>query len=50
MECNVFLIQNYFFRWFLIVAVGTAILSFTMFSTWMISGERQGIEYRKKYF
>ncbi|CAD8092756.1 unnamed protein product [Paramecium primaurelia] len=36
--------------WFLIVAIGTGILSFTMFSTWMISGERQGIEFRKNYF
>lgn len=29
-----------YLRWFLIVAIGTGILSFTMFSTWMISGER----------
>ena len=25
-------------------------MSFTMFSTWMITGERQAIEFRKNYF
>lgn len=49
MECNVHHNLN-IHRWFVVVAIGTAILSFTMFATWMISGERQGIEFRKNYF
>ncbi|CAD8161006.1 unnamed protein product [Paramecium pentaurelia] len=36
--------------WFLLVAIATGTLSFTMFATWMIAGERQGIEFRKNYF
>jgi hypothetical protein len=39
MECNVLHNLN-ILRWFVVVAIGTAILSFTMFATWMISGER----------
>jgi len=34
----------------LIVGAGTFFASFVMFSTWMISGERQAVLYRKKYF
>jgi ATP-binding cassette subfamily B (MDR/TAP) protein 1 len=26
------------------------LLSFIMFATWMITGENQGIEFRKRYF
>ncbi|CAD8124583.1 unnamed protein product [Paramecium sonneborni] len=36
--------------YFLIVAVGTMLMSFTMFATWMITGENQSIEFRKRYF
>ena len=44
-----FIFKN-FIRWFVVVGVGTMILSFLMFSTWMVSGERQTVEYRKNYF
>ncbi len=34
----------------MLVGLGTMLMSFTMFSTWMITGERQAIEFRKNYF
>ncbi|KAM3147561.1 hypothetical protein pb186bvf_000368 [Paramecium bursaria] len=43
-------IVNKFYSYFLIVGLGTFLMSFLMFSTWMITGERQGIEFRKHYF
>ncbi|CAD8176907.1 unnamed protein product [Paramecium pentaurelia] len=36
--------------YFVIVAVGTMLMSFIMFATWMITGENQSIEFRKRYF
>ncbi|CAK64833.1 unnamed protein product (macronuclear) [Paramecium tetraurelia] len=36
--------------YFIIVAAGTMLMSFIMFATWMITGENQSIEFRKRYF
>ncbi|CAD8206584.1 unnamed protein product [Paramecium octaurelia] len=36
--------------YFIIVACGTMLMSFIMFATWMITGENQSIEFRKRYF
>lgn len=38
------------FRWFVILAAGTWLLSFLSFAAFMISGERQSIQMRKEYF
>lgn len=34
----------------IILAGGVAVLAYTMFSCWMLAGDRQGIRLRKKYF
>jgi ATP-binding cassette subfamily B (MDR/TAP) protein 1 len=37
-------------KWFAIVGAGSFVCSWIMFITWMVSGERQTIEFRRRYF
>ncbi len=37
-------------KWFAIVGAGSFACSWIMFVTWMVSGERQAIEFRRRYF
>lgn len=39
-EAAMYILNAYIFRWFCILAAGTFVCSFVMFSTYIISGER----------